>query len=214
MPSWKTWRKKERHLPIYKDRRLQGGRHRHGKIGKAPPRTRNSRRQQRTRHVMNVEQGEESPVSTIRRKPPPTDSSKSDYVEAMSVGNVMAAMESGEFDLDDTTLMDSTPFRRVYINDSGKTSELQQIRSLASFIRTRNRSFQYWRTRINSENIEQLKPRGAEQPRRPDWQHHIPRRRSNRYQSPSTGASTNFNDATTRSVRFGPPPTSRASPIN
>lgn len=157
----------------------QVGRDRHEKSERRCIRARNPRRQHRTDCLKNVEQGEESPASPIRRTEPPTDSSNSNYVEAMLVSYVVASVKSEEFDLDDTASMDSTPFCPVCLNDNHKTSECQQIQSLASFTPTRNRNLQQCRTHNNWRSIEHPKPRGAEQPRRPDWKHHSRERRNN-----------------------------------
>lgn len=85
---------------------------------------------QRIHYAVNVEQGEETAMSPIRRSKPPRDSSKLDYVEVMSVGEVVGTIESGKLDLDNTTSRDSTPFCRVYLKGSQRTSDCQQTRNL------------------------------------------------------------------------------------
>lgn len=53
----------------------------------------------------------------------------------------LAAVESGEFNLDDTTSLDSTPFCLVFLNDNQQTSQYQEVKNTATFIRTTNRYF-------------------------------------------------------------------------
>lgn len=93
---------------------------------------------------MNMEEDEESPVSLIGRREPLTDSSKSYYFKTMSVSDVVAEIEGGEFDLYYTTSTDPTLFYRTCLYDNHKKTECQQIWSLTSFIHTQNRSFQHF----------------------------------------------------------------------
>lgn len=63
----------------------------------------------------------------------------------MSTTNLIAALESGEFDIDDTAIMDSVPYFRVCMNDNHQMSKCTQIEDLKNFISTRSRNFNYWR---------------------------------------------------------------------
>lgn len=54
---------------------------------------------------------------------------------AMSVIDLVAAVESGEFNLDDKTSVESTTFCRVCLNDDHDTSEQQQVKNPPSVTR-------------------------------------------------------------------------------
>lgn len=56
----------------------------------------------------------------------------------MSVSKVVAAVKSGELDLDETTSMDSKTSCRVCLNDKQKTSRWQQMNKTAIFCRIRH----------------------------------------------------------------------------
>lgn len=73
----------------------------------------------------------------------------------MSMRIVSAAIESIEFGLDDTTSMDCTQLCRACRNGNHKTTWFHQVKSIAIFIRTRNRSFSYWRGGKAVANDEQ-----------------------------------------------------------
>lgn len=48
----------------------------------------------------------------------------------MSVSNLVTAVKSGKFDLDDTTSMGSTPFCRVCLNANHKTLRCEQVKNI------------------------------------------------------------------------------------
>lgn len=154
---------------------------------------------------MNDEQT--SPPRSTRR--PVTSSSSNGGTSSateMLVNDLVAAVESGEFDLDDATSMDSTPFCRVCLNNNHKNSKFQQFKNIATFIRTRNRNFEYWRGRQKG---------GNEQPRQKNFYRQYSRTgRQSRKRSLSAkgsvtlsiGASSHNNDSNRYTVHSGPPP--------
>lgn len=75
--------------------------------------------------------------------------------KAISMSDVIAAAESGKFNLEDLTSTDSTPFYRLCISESHKTSRCPQMKNNASFIRTSNRNFSYSRTGQTEATSEQ-----------------------------------------------------------
>lgn len=80
----------------------------------------NRRRQPRDRRVMNIEQ----PSASRTPGRHSNRSTSSDYYEtstAMSIRNFVTAVWSVEFDLHDTTSMDSTKFCSVCFKDNHKT---------------------------------------------------------------------------------------------
>lgn len=54
----------------------------------------------------------------------------------MSTNKIIASIESDDFDFDDTTAMDSTPFYSADIDQAHKTSKFHKSTSLARFVRT------------------------------------------------------------------------------
>lgn len=60
-------------------------------------------------------------------------------LKAMSMNDVVAAVDSGDFDLVETTSKDFTPIFPVCLNDNLESSRCQHTENLASFIQTRNR---------------------------------------------------------------------------
>lgn len=69
-----------------------------------------------------------------------TSSSRATDLVRMSMSELIAAVESGEFDIDDTTSMDSVPYCRVCMNGSHRTSQCEQVKDLKAFIRARNKN--------------------------------------------------------------------------
>lgn len=111
----------------------------------------NQCRQSRDRHVMNVEHPS-APRSPRRRVAPYSTNDGAANATAMSVTDIVFAAELGAFDLDDTNSIDSTPFCRVCLKDNHEASRCQQVKKIATFIRTRNRNFEYWRNRREGRN--------------------------------------------------------------
>lgn len=77
---------------------------------------------------------------------------------AMPVSDEVTGLELGEFDIYDTMSMDFMSCCRVRLKDTNKASLCQQIRNIASFMRTRNGNFSHWRNRQTAV--------GCAQPRR------------------------------------------------
>lgn len=78
---------------------------------------------------------------------------------------IIAAFESEDYDLDETTLIDSTSLCNISMNHAHQTSTYRLLKSLAKFVRTynnfslnqstKNRSSYYlkWRMSSNSEEL-------------------------------------------------------------
>lgn len=64
-------------------------------------------------------------------------------VTAMSISDLDAAVESGKFRMDDTKLMDYTPFCTVCVDHNQKTLRCQQVKNITFFIRNRNINFSW-----------------------------------------------------------------------
>lgn len=64
----------------------------------------------------------------------------------MLTSDIMGAFEFCDFDLDDTTSMDSTPFCSVCMYQRHKTFMCCQRTSVAKFARTRNKQLVDWST--------------------------------------------------------------------
>lgn len=100
----------------------------------------------RDQRVMYIEQ----PSPTRSTSPYSNHSTSNDDFDtppARSISDVVAAMESEEFDLHETTSLESLPFYLVCLSDNHETSQCQQMKNIASFNRTRRRNFFYWRSR-------------------------------------------------------------------
>lgn len=104
----------------------------------------NQNRQSRGRDVMNFKLS--SPQSSPSRcTTQPSTSASAPNVTAMSGSDLVAAVESSGFDLEETTSMDSMPFCRVCRNDNHKASKCQKAKNILSLNPTRNRTFEYLR---------------------------------------------------------------------
>lgn len=129
----------------------------------------------------------------------------------MSMSDVVTAIESGKFDLDDTASTDSTPFYRVCLNDNHKTFRCEQIKNIASFIQTGNRNFSCWRHRQNEENTEQPHQQQQYQQgrkRRSGWSKYDGNLSSNRNPTPATIANEKLKrGGTSYAGNSGSPPT-------
>lgn len=98
----------------------------------------------RRHRVMQVEDKRHNKKGGNKPKSQPESCSSE---SPMTILYAIGAFESGEFDLDDTTTMNSVPFCRVCMNDNHRTSEYLQIRDLKSLIRTRNMNCNLWHNR-------------------------------------------------------------------
>lgn len=65
----------------------------------------------------------------------------------MSMSGVVADGEPKEFNLRETTHIDSSPFYRFCLEENHKTSHCQEVKNIESFTQTLNRNFSYWRNR-------------------------------------------------------------------
>lgn len=88
----------------------------------------------------------------------------------MYASDLIAAVASDWFELDDTTSMYSTLFCRVCPNDNQNTSRCHQVNNIASFICTRNKNFEYWRDRQEYINERLRQTSGYRQCRQSVWQ--------------------------------------------
>lgn len=112
------------------------------------------RRQQQRHHVINYEQEVSQSSSINHRREPPLEISNFSYPTAISVSDEVARIKSEEFDHSVSSLMGSTPFCRLCLNDKHKILQYQQIRNTTEFIRQQNRNFQRRRAGTNSESIK------------------------------------------------------------
>lgn len=70
-------------------------------------------------------------LSSPRRRATPTSTTASAFnATAMLVSNLVTVVESGEFNMDQTASMDSTPFCRVCLNDNHILQDASQSRTL------------------------------------------------------------------------------------
>lgn len=75
----------------------------------------------------------------------------------MSMSDVVAALESGEFYFKNITSMNATPFSRVCVNNNHEMSQCKQIKNITSFIQTRSRIHSYLRRRQKRENSKETR---------------------------------------------------------
>lgn len=67
----------------------------------------------------------------------------------MSTNDLIAAVELGKFDIDDTAAMNFVLYWRVYVNDNPWSSKCTESTNLEASIWTQNRHFKNWRQRQN-----------------------------------------------------------------
>lgn len=131
----------------------------------------------------------------------------------MSMSDVVTAVESGKRDLDDTTSIGSTQFCRVCLNDNYKTSCCQQVKNIATLIRTCNKNFSYRRTRQTRKSNEQPHQHEIYQQgwnRRDEWSRYSRNPSSSRNRTPSSSISKDVNRGARKyAKRSGFPPDKR-----
>lgn len=71
--------------------------------------------------------------------------------------DLITAVDSGDLDLYDTTLMDSTPLYKVFLSDSHKSLRCQQVKNVTKFSRRRKRNFECWRNGKRARESSSLK---------------------------------------------------------
>lgn len=79
------------------------------------------------------------------------------------MSDLVAAVDSAELDVDDKSSMYCTPLCRVRLNDNHNTSHCQQIKNIASFIRSCYRNICHWQNR-------QTRASGAQRCQQPRYQ--------------------------------------------
>lgn len=122
-----------------------------------------------------------------------TNSSESSTM-AMSIRDLVAEVAFGEFYLDDTTPMDSTPFHRVCLNNKHKNSRYRLVKNITSINRTRKWNFSSLRSPQASRNERPCQSDNFCQYRQTGWQnlHHSPP--TKRGGTASTGVSNSINN--------------------
>lgn len=92
----------------------------------------------------------------LRTRSPSTNRSASNAT-TMLISYIVAAVESGSLDLDDTTSMDATTSCKICPSGKHKTSRCQKISNISSLIPTLKRNFDYWRNRQKDWNRQPVK---------------------------------------------------------
>lgn len=132
----------------------------------------NQKRQCRGRQVMVVWRLY-PPSPPQRHATLPATSSRPFNATEMSTSYLVATVESGEFDLDETIPMETTLFCRVFINNNHKTSWSQKCKNIAFLIPTRNWNFGYLRNGQEGRNKRLRQTNNYRQYRRNGWQNWI-----------------------------------------
>lgn len=165
-------------------------------------------RRPRDRRDNNIEQPS-LPWSPGRHSNRSTSTDEYATQTTMSMSSVVAAVESGKFDLADTTAMNSTPFCRVCLDDIHKTSRCQQIKDIASFIQIRNRNFSYRcnrQTGAGSKQPRQQQKYQRSRNHRGGWSNYDRNPSSNRNPTPLTSERENANMGYTNYAGHSKPP--------
>lgn len=92
--------------------------------------------------LLNTQIGQHQPTNMVHQ-------------QIMSMSDVVTAVKSGEFGLDDRTSITSTTFGRVCVIDNHKKSRCQKIMKIASVILTNNRIFSYCCNQLARANSKQ-----------------------------------------------------------
>lgn len=74
----------------------------------------------------------------------------------ISTCDIISALQYPDFDIGDTTSMNSTSFYRMYMYQEQKSSKCLQVTSLAKFINTRNKTFLHYSRRNDSKYSQKM----------------------------------------------------------
>lgn len=88
-----------------------------------------------------------SKSSPRRREAPFSAYKRASNATAISISDLVLSVEPDDFNLNDTTPMDSTTFYRVFLNDDHNYSRCQRVKNIKPSIRSQDMIFEYWRDR-------------------------------------------------------------------